>query len=46
VLLDQLLLLRHVEQQVDDAELLGNADLPFGVRPGWQAGCRPEGRGR
>ncbi len=32
VLLDELLVLRHVEQQVDDAELLGDADLAFGVR--------------
>jgi hypothetical protein len=31
VLLDQLLVLRHVEQQVDDAELLGNAQLAFGM---------------
>jgi hypothetical protein len=31
VLLDQLLVLGHVQQQVDDAELLGDAQLAFGV---------------
>jgi hypothetical protein len=49
VLLDELLLLRHVEQQVDDAELLGDADLPFGVRreaAGKEAEAGDEGCGR
>jgi len=31
VLLDQVLVTHHVEQQVDDAELLGDADLAFGL---------------
>ncbi len=31
-LLDQLLVACDVEQQIDDAELLGNADLAFGMR--------------
>ena len=29
VFFNQLLILRHIEQQIDDAELLGNAQLPF-----------------
>ena len=32
VLLDQLLILDHVQHQVTDAELLGDADLAFGLR--------------
>ncbi len=41
LLLDQLLVARHVEQQVDHAELLGNADLPLrvGRTRGRHAGC-------
>jgi hypothetical protein len=39
VLLDQLLVLGHVQQQVDDAELLGDAQLALGM--GRQARRRP-----
>ncbi|MNH87264.1 hypothetical protein D3C73_397440 [compost metagenome] len=34
VLLDQVLIAHHVEQQVDDAELFGDADFTFGVGHG------------
>ncbi len=30
--LDELLVARHVQQQIDDAELFGNADLAFSMR--------------
>ena len=46
VLFDQLLLLRHVQQQVDDAELLGNAQLAFlGMGAGRGHGCGQHGGG-
>ncbi|MNE49036.1 hypothetical protein D3C80_1435310 [compost metagenome] len=34
VLLDQVLIAHHVEQQVNNAELFGNADFPFGLGRG------------
>ena len=37
VLLDQLLVTHHVEQQVDDAELLGDANLALGLGRLWRA---------
>jgi hypothetical protein len=43
VLFDQLLVLRDVQQQVDDAELLGDAQLAFGLGG---ARRRPGRRGR
>jgi hypothetical protein len=47
VLLDQLLVTHHVEQQIDDAELLGDADLPLGMsrlRRGQGTGQQAEGK--
>ncbi|MNI56262.1 hypothetical protein D3C73_1112540 [compost metagenome] len=39
--LDQLLVAHHVEDQVADAELLGDADLALGLRAGAeQRSCR------
>ncbi|MNY34193.1 hypothetical protein D3C86_1685150 [compost metagenome] len=48
VLLDQLLVTRHVQQQVDHAELLGNAQAALGVRHAGQgeAGALPNQHGQ
>jgi hypothetical protein len=37
--------LDRVQQQVDDAELRGDAQLPFGVRGRTECGGRQQGRG-
>lgn len=50
VLLDQLLIAHHVEQQIDDTELLGNANFAFSLcagrcdqRAGQQCGTQADG---
>ncbi len=53
VLLDQVLIAHHVEQQVNDAELFGDADFTFGLghgrrdqAAGDQAETQADGRGQ